>query len=335
MRKALALLALLLSGPALAEAPQRIAMVTWRGCETACAGFIRHFDDRRLAVEITVIDVARDRTRLPAVVADLRADPPDLVVTWGTSVSTGVIGTRAELGPGTKLGDIPALFMIVADPVGSDLVASHAASGRALVTGVRNRVPEAVQLRTILDYFAPRRIGVINDPDEVNSTLNTEALRALSAEMGFDLVALHYAPGPDGRPDPAEIGPRMGELARAGVDAVYVGSSSFNLAHATAFVAAAREHGLPVFSAYESMVRDSGALMAVANHYANVGKLAGRRAERILFGGETPGQMPVIGLERFSLFINMDAAVATRLYPPLQLIQIAEIIGGPGAEAAP
>lgn len=308
------------------ENPARIHMVVWRGCEEACQGFSRYFEDRGLPVEVVVTDVARKKALLPEVRAALIAERPDLVVTWGTSVSVEILGTIEEFGAQTALGDIPALFMIVADPLGSNLIESYEASGRPYLTGVRNRVPERVQLDLLFDYEKPERLAVINSPRELNSTLNTEVLRGLAGEMGFELIERLYTVPEGGTPDPAEIPRLMAEVRAAGADAVYVGSSSFNLEHAAEFTAAAVAEGLPVFSAYEAMVREADAVMAVANSYANVGKLAAGQAHKAVLEGATPGALPINALDRFSLFVNIAAARKIGLYPPLQLITLAEIV---------
>lgn len=317
-------LAAAVTWPGLAASQQDVArrdvfIVVWRGCEEACEAFRGHFDEHDLPVDVTVHDVARQKSALPAALQAAKAAAPDLVVTWGTSVSTALIGTRDEMGARSRLGDIPALFMIVADPVGADLVESYEVSGRPHVTGVRNRVPEDVQLRIISAYHDPHRVGVINDPAEANSALNTDTLRRIAAEAGFEVIERRY-----GGPDPAEIPALMADLAEAGADMVYVGSSSFNLEHRAAFTEAALRNGLPVFTAYDAMVRDGLALMSVGNGYANVGRLAARQAERILFEGAAPGDMPIAGLARFSILINMEAARRLDLYPPLPLFHIAE-----------
>ena len=73
-----------------------VHMVVWRGCEAACQGFQRFFEDRALPVNVIVTDIAKDKSKLPEVRAQLIKERPDLVVTWGTSVSVGInkIGNR-------------------------------------------------------------------------------------------------------------------------------------------------------------------------------------------------------------------------------------------------
>ena len=308
------------------ESPARIHMVVWRGCEDACRSFSRFFLDRDLPVDITVTDVARDTSLLPHIQQKIRAENPDLVVTWGTSVSSGIIGTIDEFGNSSAIGEIPALFMIVADPVRSGIVASYSGSGRNFVAGVRNRVPEETQLALIRQYLDFEHVGVIMHPEEPNSVVNLERLQELAIEQDFKLTALRYTVDAVGVASPLEIPAVMARLADEEVDAVYVGSSSFNLEHSDAFTAAAVELGLPVFTAYASMVQDSGALMAVANAYANVGKLAAAQTFKILFEGIEPSRLPIETLSRFSIFINLRTAADLDIYPPIQLLSIAHVI---------
>ncbi|MBO6895530.1 MAG: ABC transporter substrate-binding protein [Roseibium sp.] len=305
---------------------RRVHMVVWRGCEEACQGFIRYFEDRDLPVRVDVTDVARDRDLLPGVQARLIAERPDLVVTWGTTVSLSILGTRAEHGRDSALGDIPALFMIVADPVGSDLVESYQTSGRAHVSGVRNRVPEEVQLRLMFEYFRPERLGVLNHPGELNSTLNTENLRDIAQEFGFTLIEQLYTPDVEGQVPVAQIPEAMAALKAQGAEAIYVGSSSYNLDHQDAFVAAATALDLPVFSAYTQMVAEGGALMAIGTSYANVGRLAALQAADILLDGKDPEALPIKALNRYSVLLNMTSAQQLGLYPPLSLIGVAEVV---------
>ncbi|MFC6670693.1 ABC transporter substrate binding protein [Marinobacterium aestuariivivens] len=241
------------------EQPARVYMVLWRGCEEACQGFRQYLEDRELPVELILRDANRDKTRLPQFLAEARDLRPDLVVTWGTSVTKAIIGPIEAGSAETLLGDIPAMFMVVADPVSAGIVESYAHSGRPTVTGIRNRVPEEVQIRAIQDYMEARRIGVIYSPSELNSVLNAEQLKVLSGEMGFELVERTLALGDKGGPLDGQLPKLMRELAQEKVDVIYVGSSSYNLQQRDEFTRAAAVEGLPVASAYEVMVTDSGA----------------------------------------------------------------------------
>ncbi|WP_261843138.1 ABC transporter substrate-binding protein [Aliamphritea ceti] len=306
--------------------PAQVYMVVWRGCEEACQGFKQYIADNRLPVELTIRDAAKNKSSLPGFIDEARQRQPDLVVTWGTSVSKAIIGPANGVDAQQYLQNIPLLFMIVADPVGAGIIKSYAKSGRPLVTGILNRVPERVQLRVLQDYLTAKRIGVIYSPSEINSVLNTRKLESLASEMNFELVSRTYELGADSEPLPNQLDSIMSGLKTEGVDAVYVGSSSYNRQHRDEFTQAANRHGLPVASAYDVMVTRSDGLIAVANRYYNVGRLAANQAEKILFGDQQPGSLPIASLNRYSIFINMQVARQLELYPPIQLLKIAELV---------
>lgn len=144
--------------------------------------------------------------------------------------------------------------------------------------------------------------------------------------MGFDITALELPLGDDTKPRIEAIGPKVAELKAAGVDFIYVGSSSFLRDNGPVFTAAAVESGLPVLSPYEGLARDSQALISVAARYYDVGRLAGGQAERILVGGAAPGDLPVARMTEFAVVINLGVAKALKLFPPMELLQVAETV---------
>lgn len=308
--------------------PLTIVMVTFRGCEEACEGFKDYVEQFEVPAEVIVIDIARDRDRIPGIRDEVRAIGPDLLVTWGTSVTRGMIGTVDDSDAALVSG-IPTVFMIVADPVGANVVTSLEDPGRHYVTGTINRVPEEIQMEVLAQYRPFDRIGVIYNDDELNSVLKAEEIVRVGEDQGFEVVSRILRNGADGSPLVEDISVAVADLAESGVDFLYVGSSSFLLSNADLLTGAALDEGLPLATAYEAMVRDSDALIALANAYYNVGQLAGRQAERILVDGATPGDLEVIGLDRFTVLINIDTAAKLSLYPPMLLLRYAEIIGGP------
>lgn len=61
---------------------------------------------------------------------------------------------------------------------------------------------------------------------------------------------------------------------------------------------------------------------------AGVAQLAGFQAEQILVEGQPPGDLEVLGLDRFTLLVNIETARALDLYPPMLLLRNAEIVDG-------
>jgi putative ABC transport system substrate-binding protein len=310
-----------------AAAEYKILIATWRGCEEACHGFQDYLNERNHDVEFILRDAGRDEALLPVFLAEARAEKADLILTWGTSVTRGIAGTLADLANPAFNHDIPQVFTVVADPVGADVIESLDHTGRANLTGTFNRVPERVNIETIRAYHPSfRRLGLLYNSNEKNSVLKHAEISALSAEMDFELTALQLPLGDDAKPRIEDIAPAMAELKAAGVDFIYLGSSSFLDANRDAFTGAAVVSGLPVLSPYERLVRDSQALISVAARYYDVGRLAGAQAEKILVGGATPGDLPVARMTDFAFVINMTVAKKLKLFPPLELLQIAETV---------
>lgn len=334
MKKAinLALICLLfglLAQTARAEAPHKIYLVTWRGCEDACRGFQDYFDQEGIAAEFILRDAGRDKTKLAGFVAEAKELDVDLVVTWGTSTALGVIGKHDEADPARHVTDRPAVFMIVSQPIGAGIVPSFDSSERN-VAGTQYLVNEETQLRVAGSYKPFDRLGVIYNPAEPNSTINVERLRKQAEEKGFELVDRPVPNGEDGKPDPESIPGLVKEIADAGADWLYQGPDSFLNVNRDMLTDSAIAVGLPVFAAGEAPVRTSGALLGVVNRYYNVGQFTAHKARRILVDGVAPQDIAIESPARLSLIINMAVARKLGLFPPMSMLTFAEVIDNAG-----
>lgn len=305
--------------------PLDVVMVTWRGCEEACHGFWDYLEAAGLEVSPTILDADQDRDRLAGFVTQVNQWGPDLLVTWGTSVTLGLIGALEHDGAPLVEG-IPTVFMIVADPVGAGIIEDATFSGREYVTGTHNRVPEAVQMRVLAEYLPYERIGIIYNTDELNAVLKADEIKRVGEELGFEVVERVLATDVEGAPLAIDITTAVADIAAQDVDLIYLSSSSFLRDNADVFTSAALAHGLPVATAYEAMVRESHGLIALGSAYYNVGQLAGYQAERILRDGLSPGDVEVVGLDRFSVIVNMETARRLERYPPMLLLRYAEVV---------
>ena len=310
-----------------AEKDFTIYMVFWRGCEETCEGFKEYIVENDIDAELVIRNANRDKAKLPAFVEEARAIEADLVVTWGTSVTRGIAGTLSDQGDPRFINDIPVVFMVVSDPVGSGVIVSYEKTGRANVTGTRNRVPEAVNINTIRSYFpAFKRLGLLYNTNEQNSVIKAKEIEDLAKTMNFELVALELELGSDGKPKIESISARMAELEAADVDFIYLGSSSFLDVNRDIFTQSAVDHGIPVLSPYERLVRDSHALLSIAARYQDVGKLAGRQVKSILIDGKKPGDLPVLSVDQYAYVINMTTARKLNLFPSVEILQFAETV---------
>jgi putative ABC transport system substrate-binding protein len=302
--------------------------VVYDGCEYGCQGFEAGIVESDLDAEVVIRDIDQDKSLLPQVVEEARAMGADLVMTWGTSVTLGIVGTMDDLDDPRFLNDIPVVFMVVADPFGTRIAESFDGTGRPNLAGTFNRVPESVNVEVIRQYDPTvEKLGLLYHRNERNSVVKLEELTALAPTVGIELVALELDPGNDGPPDPATIPQRMAELREKGVRWLYLGSSSYLRLNGGLFTSSAVENGIAVLSPYESLVREQQALLSVAARYGDIGRLAAEQALRILRDGVPPGDLPIVRATEFAYVVNMDVARMLDRYPPFAFMQVAETVG--------
>lgn len=313
------------SAPRSAEAVKTIYIATFRGCEEVCEAFKTYLVDRGHAVAFVERSVDRDLSRAPELVAEVRETRPDLLVTWGTGISLAMLGRHDATDDSAYIRDIPAVYLYVAEPVRSGLVADEFVSGRANVAGANIGVPLDAQLRVVQSYRPVDTIGVVFGPDEANSVAAVAALREATAKAGIGLVEEPLELGGDGKPLVESILPAMQRARDRGAEFVVTVSSTFIISNVEAYTRAAVAAGLPVFTSAELPIRRGSALLALFASLSSIGQVAGFQAEQILAGGD-PQTLPTPSIERFTLLVNMSTAHELELYPPMLVLSFADLI---------
>jgi putative ABC transport system substrate-binding protein len=299
-----------------------VMLILFRGATPAEQGFMDYLN-AHLPVEFIVRDANGDRSTVKPFVAEAKRRHVDLIYTFGTSVTLDTVGAAGKVNPDLHVGDIPVVFNIVADPVGAGLASAFVATGRN-VTGVSHLVPMADQLRAMQRFGNVRKLGVIYNAQEANSILAVEQLRQHAAQFQFELIEASLHSGQ--KPDTSEIAEAMRKLVDAKSDFIYLPSDSSLIERAPTIVGLANAARIPVISATEGPIRKDGALMGLVSNYSNAGAFAGYKAEQILLGKAAAGKIPIETLQRFTLVINMKSAIQLGVYPPLDLIKIAELL---------
>ncbi|MBA5687485.1 ABC transporter substrate-binding protein [Rugamonas apoptosis] len=316
-----------LATPALraSQRPYRIYMMLYRGQSAVEQGFRDYFAVNGIPVELIVRDVAQDIGKVPQLVAEARARRADLIYTWGTPVTLAVAGRAGAIDPAIHVTDIPVVFTMVASPLGSGLVTSLSSSGRN-VTGACHVVPLAQQLSAIRAYRRVERIAVIYNPAEPNSVQNVAEWRALASENHLRLVEKPVPPDAKGQPDAGALPRLVANLSSAATQLLYIGPDSFLAANRKALTMAALAQRLPTFAATEVYLRDGKALFGLVSGYESVGRLTAHKAAQILVHRMAPAAIPIETLARFSYLVNMSVADQLQLYPPLKVINYAELM---------
>jgi len=319
-------LGLLGAGAAFAQqAPYRIYAITFRGMTDVEKGFQDYFTARGVPVQITFRDLARDASRMPGFLEEIRRTRPDLVYTWGTSVTLGVVGPHDQPDRARNIGDIPVVFTLVAAPVQAKIVPALKSSGRN-VTGVFHVAPTDVQMRAMASYRPFKSVGVLYTPTEQNSVVTLKELQELGAKRGFRVIDRPF------RLDAAKkvladgAADLVREIKAERADWLYLPPDSFlgTLAQKVV-IPAANEAGLPTFASTEQLM-EAGALAGLVSRYHSIGQFTAYKAEQILVQKKRPQDIPVETLTRFSFQIRMKTAERLKLEPPLPMFNYAELI---------
>ncbi len=308
-----------------ADEPFDIFLVVWRGETDVEHGFRAHLYERGIRARYTLRNINQDRSRIPEIVAEIRAAQPDLVHTFGTSATLGVLGPHGGTNPDTHVEGIPGVFSIVAYPIEAGIVETFEDTGRP-ITGTAFLAPIDTQIDTILAYRAIDTLGVVYNSLERNSVINVEALRAGAQARNITLLEAPVPLNADGKPDAARLEGLVDDLVLQGADFLYLGPDSFVTVNSARISKRAVAHGIPTFAGTEATFERSEAMLGLVSRYYLIGKLAGAQAERILVGGEPPEDIPVASLARFAILIRMPVALRLRIYPPMGLLRVAQVV---------
>ena len=312
-------------------AGKSVFMVLWRGETEVEEGFRAHFDEADCPIDITIRSLDRDVSRLPSVIEEIRRVEPDLVYTWGTSVTLGIAGRDPELAEGPDdhppmILDRPVLFTMVSQPVRSRIIKEFGPTGRN-VTGVSHIVPVETQVSAMTAYMPVDRIAVIYTPTESNSVLAVEQLVSLGDRLGIRVDALPVPLDSEGNPSREALPALIDQAADGGPQFLYLGPDSFIGEHAKYITGLANERRLPSFASTERMLAASDAVYGLVAPYRKVGRFTARKAEQILCGEEAVSDIPVEVMQEFSYQIRADVAQSLGILPDLSLLDYAEIIG--------
>ena len=317
------------SGDPQAVTPFRIFAVVWRGETEVEQGFRDYLTQRGIPFEMTVRNLNLDRGNSPPIVEEIKRVRPDLVYTWGTGTTSSIVGRLETDTPESFVRDVPAVFTLVSYPMAANIVASYENTGRP-VTGVAFLAPVEIQLKTIAAYRPFKTIAVIYDETAGNSRINVADLREAAPGMGINLIELPVPLGENEKPDPAAL-PRLVEEAKAaGAELLYMGPDSFLTRHAREYTGAAIAAGLPTFASTQAPLKNSRAMFGLVTDYHTLGKLTALQAERILVEKRRPEDLPVARLARYKLWINVDVMREVGMYPPMDMIAIADFKTSPG-----
>jgi putative tryptophan/tyrosine transport system substrate-binding protein len=228
-------------------------------------------------------------------------DEPDVIVAIATPSAQAVVAS-------TKT--IPVVFSAVTDPVAAKLVSNWAKPG-ANVTGTSDMAPIDKHL-AMIKRISPnvKRLGVLFNPGEVNSVSSVDAVKAAAPALGIEVFE-----GP--APKSSEVLAAARSLVGK-VDAFYVPTDNTVVSAFEAVTKVGIDAKIPVYAADTDSV-PRGAIAALGFNYYEVGRQTGNVVVRIL-KGEKAGDIPVAGVEKLNLWLNLDSAAKMGVTVPDAII---------------
>ena len=242
--------------------------------------------------------------RMPALVADVVARKPDLIVAGSDSAAV-------VLKDATR--SIPVVFVAISDPVGLGLVKGLARPGTNF-TGLASFAEAIIgkQLELLREVFPSiSRIAVINSPNEPVNPAQLAGLRTASAALKMQ-VRLHDLTSEE------RLTEMFSAIAQERPEALQVfvtGITWFLQKRIVDFAAAQR---LPAVYGNIAYV-ESGGLMAYSFSYFDLYRRSATYVDKILKGAK-PGDLPVQQPTNLDLAVNLKTARTLGIDIPKQVL---------------
>ena len=229
----------------------------------------------------------------------------DLILGVATPTSQAVV---------KAITDTPVVFTAVTDPVGAGLV-TDAAAPSANVTGVSDMLPMAPTMELIKQVVPnAKKLGVLYNAGESNSVFLIEEQKKAADAAGIEIVEATAS-------NSSEVKAAADSLVGR-VDAISVLTDNTVVSALESVVKVAQENKIPLIAGDTDSV-ERGAVAAYAFDYKDLGVQTGKMAAEIL-QGKPVKDLPVQYAENLQLSVNEDAAKATGITLPAELVDKAQ-----------
>jgi putative tryptophan/tyrosine transport system substrate-binding protein len=268
---------------------------------------IGYAEGRNVVIEYRWAEAQYDR--LPALAAELVSRPVALIVASGSDFAV-----RAAKAATTT---VPIVFSTGGDPVAGGLVVSLSRPGGNL-TGVTNLSQELAQKKLELARaLVPTAtlVALLLNPNNLYADIQLEEMQAAAGVLGVELHILRASTQRD-------IEMVVANWTRVHAGPLVIGTDGYFSSLGHEIGALALRHTVPAIFGSEEFAA-AGGLLSYGNAYAEMGRLTGIYAGRIL-KGERAADLPVQQATKIELIINLQTAKALGLTIPETLLARAD-----------
>jgi putative ABC transport system substrate-binding protein len=272
-----------------------------------------------LGVELKVFSAEGDPAKFETAIKSSLLTKPNYLVTVGTQV------TNTAFGPQFK-GELPTvLATAISEP---SLVESLVQVGlepprNSKVAIISDTPKEDIfeLLAKSLKEFKPnvKQVGIIYNLSEINSKSTAE-----SSIKAIETNGISVTKGIISNAD--DISKITTDLLLKGAEVIVIPLDKYAVEKAATITQLSKSKNVPVFSLDDGTVTKSGVMVAVSVNYRLIGEEAGKAIAEIEQGKATAEQMPVIRLDKASVYFNESVAKSFGINLPETLKSSAVII---------
>jgi putative ABC transport system substrate-binding protein len=249
--------------------------------------------------------------RIPALVAELVALKPDLLICYSPQAAAALKSATAT---------IPVVFVAVADPIGLGLVQSLSRPG-GNITGLATMVPKnflgkRIEILRELVPGASKIAVLVNPSNPMHRLVTAEFVPRTARELGVALPIVEATTA-------EELDIAVASAAAQNADAIVDLGDTLTFVQAPRIIALAAKYHLPANYLFRPV---NGGLSVYGPDVADLFRRAGGYVDKILKGAK-PSDLPVEQPTKFELVINVKTAKALGLtVPPSLLVRADEVI---------
>ena len=252
--------------------------------------------DKEIVFDVHSVD--GNISKVAPLVRKFAVDKYDLIYTVTTAVTLAAKACLRE----NQL-KIPIVFTVVADPVGSRIVADLRHPG-ADITGISHVSKELLPQRLLLFKKAfpdIKRVAVFYDPDEeiLQGSFDQLYFHQAALDYGITLVVKRVH-------NRQELQSVCRQLTAADVDSVFMFPDALSVASFKAFLQLSHRLRIP-FMVIDNVLLQRGGVMGYSPDFFAVGVQAARTVEQILTG-ISPGDIAVQNPEKVKLIVSLKEA---------------------------
>lgn len=240
---------------------------------------------------------------------ELSTTAPDAILASGNATITPLLQATRE---------VPIVFAVAADPVGSGYVNSLARPGGNATGFMQFEYSLSGKWVELLVQVAPQVKRVVVLRDLAGGLAQFATIQSEATPLGIEAIPIDMR-------DAAEIEQAVAEFAGLGSGGLIVTASAFANVHRRSIIALAMKHRLPAIYFAHYFVADGG-LMSYGTDLVDQFRQAADYVDCILRGA-APAELPVQAPTTFELAVNLRTAKALGLeVPPSLLARANEVI---------